>query len=45
MNPYDKQDALVLDIHIEELEPKIAPDGGETILPLPLSKGKLPKKP
>lgn len=28
-------DALVLDITIEELEPKIAPDDGETVLPLP----------
>lgn len=27
-------------IEIEELEPKVAPDGGETVLPLPL-----PKKP
>jgi len=27
-----------LDIQIEELEPKVAPDGGETVLPLPTSK-------
>jgi len=25
-----------LDIQIEELEPKVAPDGGETVLPLPV---------
>jgi hypothetical protein len=25
-----------LDINIEELELKIAPDGGETVLPLPI---------
>ena len=25
---------LLLDIQIEELEPKTAPDGGETVLPL-----------
>jgi hypothetical protein len=31
---------LELVIEIEELEQKIAPDGGETVLPLPL-----PKKP
>ena len=24
----------ILDINIEELEPKTAPDGGETVLPL-----------
>ena len=24
-----------LEIQIEELEPKVAPDGGETVLPLP----------
>jgi hypothetical protein len=27
--------ALELTIDIEELEPKVAPDGGETVLPLP----------
>ena len=26
---------LELEIGIEELEPKVAPDGGETVLPLP----------
>jgi len=26
---------LILEIQIEELEAKIAPDGGETVLPLP----------
>ena len=30
-----KQDAIELEIHIEELEAKVAPDGGETVLPLP----------
>ncbi len=25
---------LILEIQIEELEPKTAPDGGETVLPL-----------
>ena len=29
-------ETLELDIQIEELEAKIAPDGGETVLPLPL---------
>ena len=27
-------EGLELEIQIEELEPKIAPDGGETVLPL-----------
>ena len=27
-----------LEIGIEELEPKVAPDGGETVLPLPMTK-------
>jgi hypothetical protein len=27
---------LELTIDIEELEPKVAPDGGETVLPLPI---------
>jgi hypothetical protein len=27
---------LILEIQIEELEAKVAPDGGETVLPLPL---------
>ena len=30
---------LELEIQIEELETKIAPDGGETVLPLPIPKG------
>ena len=29
-----------LEIQIEELEAKIAPDGGETVLPLPIPSGK-----
>jgi hypothetical protein len=40
MNAINKQEALELEIQIEELEPKIAPDGGETVLPLPLPSGK-----
>ncbi len=31
---------VILEIQIEELEAKVAPDGGETVLPLPLPKGK-----
>jgi hypothetical protein len=30
---------LVLDLEIEELEPKIAPASGETVLPLPRPPG------
>ena len=36
----EKKEGLELEIHIEELEAKIAPDGGETVLPLPMPKGK-----
>jgi hypothetical protein len=28
------QEGFILEVQIEELEPKIAPDGGETVLPL-----------
>lgn len=35
MNPTQTIIELSLDIQIEELEAKIAPDGGETVLPLP----------
>jgi len=35
MNPI-LQEGLELEIQIEELESKIAPDGGETVLPLKL---------
>jgi hypothetical protein len=31
---------MTLEIQIEELEAKVAPDGGETVLPLPLPRGK-----
>jgi hypothetical protein len=31
-----KKEALELDVQIEELEPKVAPDGGETVLPMDL---------
>jgi hypothetical protein len=34
MNAIQKQEALELEIEIEELEPKVALDGGETVLPL-----------
>ena len=36
MTAINKQEALELEIQIEELEPKVAPDGGETVLPLPI---------
>jgi hypothetical protein len=34
MNPVINKEGVELEIHIEELEQKIAPDGGETVLPL-----------
>jgi hypothetical protein len=37
MNPVSKE-GFELDIQIEELESKVAPDGGETVLPLELPK-------
>jgi hypothetical protein len=37
MIPVNEKEGLELEIQIEELEAKIAPDGGETVLPLPLS--------
>lgn len=37
MEPMNTE-GIVLEISIEELESKIAPDGGETVLPLPLPK-------
>ena len=40
MDPITNKEGLELDIQIEELEAKIAPDGGETVLPLPMLKGK-----
>ena len=39
MNPMTNKEGLELEIQIEELEPKIAPDGGETVLPLTLPGG------
>jgi hypothetical protein len=36
MNPMTNKEGFELEIQIEELEPKVAPDGGETVLPLPL---------
>lgn len=35
----NNNNAIELDITIEELEPKVAPDGGETVLPLPIKHG------
>jgi hypothetical protein len=40
MEPIIKKEGLELEINIEELEAKTAPDGGETVVGLPL-----PKKP
>ena len=40
MNPMTDKDGFELEIQIEELEAKIAPDGGETVLPLPIPTGK-----
>ena len=40
MEPITNKEGLELEISIEELESKIAPDGGETVLPLPLPKCK-----
>jgi hypothetical protein len=34
MDAKTNTEGLELEIQIEELEPKIAPDGGETVLPL-----------
>ena len=34
MDPLKKFEGLELELQIEELEPRIAPDGGETVLPL-----------
>jgi hypothetical protein len=34
-----KKETLVLELEIEELEPKIAPASGETVLPLPKPPG------
>jgi len=36
MEPMLKNEGFELEIQIEELEAKIAPDGGETVLPLPI---------
>jgi hypothetical protein len=34
MDAMTNNEGLELEIQIEELEPKITPDGGETVLPL-----------
>ena len=39
MNPMTNKEGFELEISIEELEPKVAPDGGETVLPLPTGHG------
>ena len=36
MNPMNTEEGF--EIQIEELEAKVAPDGGETVLPLPFGK-------
>jgi hypothetical protein len=36
----EKKEGFELEIQIEELESKIAPGGGETVLPLPKGGGK-----
>jgi hypothetical protein len=38
MNPITTKETVGLEIQIEELEGKVAPDGGETVLPLPIPK-------
>ena len=40
MNPVMDKEGFELEISIEELEAKIAPDGGETVLPLQVTHGK-----
>jgi hypothetical protein len=37
MNKSTNNEGIHLEIQIEELEPKIAPDGGETVLPVSIS--------
>ncbi len=34
MDPRNQKEGFELEIQIEELEPKVAPDGGETVLPI-----------
>jgi len=38
MKPIAAIETVEIEIQIEELEEKVAPDGGETVLPLPLPK-------
>ena len=40
MKPTTSKEGIELEIQIEELEAKVAPDGGETVLPLPGGHGK-----
>jgi hypothetical protein len=44
MTPKTNKEGIELEIQIEELEAKIAPDGGETVLPLPGGDGGHGKK-
>lgn len=39
MDLITKKYAIELELQIEELEAKVAPDGGETVLPMPGGKG------
>jgi hypothetical protein len=39
MDPLKNIEGIELELQIEELEPRIAPDGGETVLPLGGGKG------
>ena len=40
MDPMTRKEGIELEILIEELEAKVAPDGGETVLPMPKGHGK-----
>lgn len=35
MDPMTRKEGIELEIQIAELEAKVAPDGGETVLPMP----------
>ena len=39
MDSKTTKEMMILEIQIEELEAKIAPDGGETVLPLSMPHG------
>ncbi len=40
MDPMTIKEGLELELEIEELEAKVAPDGGETVLPMPKGGGR-----